>query len=205
MSYAKKALAALPKTVHGGQAWKTEGIEDYSHNLNPFGPPECLPEIVGKALEEVGHYPDDSCSVLKETLSKEFGVGADNVTLGAGSSEIIRNFPNAFIENGDKVLLNLPSFAEYAQQCRIVGADIHFNRLQEKDDFKIDRNRVTEAVASGIKAFYICNPNNPTGRIEPKKKILDIVKECEDAGVLVFLDETLLELVPGHKDISCAK
>jgi threonine-phosphate decarboxylase len=205
MSYAKKALAALPKTVHGGQAWKTEGIEDYSHNLNPFGPPESLSEIVGKALDEVGHYPDDSCHILKETISKEFGVGSENVTVGAGSSEIIRNFPNAFIESGDKVLLNSPSFAEYTQQCKIVGADVRFNRLLEEDDFRIDREKITEAITSGIKAFYICNPNNPTGRIEPKKKILDIVKECGDAGALVFLDETLLELVPGHKDISCAK
>ncbi|MDR0887974.1 MAG: histidinol-phosphate aminotransferase family protein [Candidatus Methanoplasma sp.] len=204
MSYAKKALAALPKTVHGGQAWKIEGIEDYSHNLNPFGPPECLPEIVAEALGEVGHYPDDSCHVLKETISKEFGVGTENVTVGAGSSEIIRNFPNAFIESGDKVLLNSPSFAEYTQQCRIVGADIRFNKLQEKDDFRIDREKITEAISSGIKAFYICNPNNPTGRIEPKKKILEIVKECRDSNVLVFLDETLLELVPEHKEISCA-
>ena len=54
--------------------------------------------------------------------------------------------------------------------------------------------------AQGAKALYICNPNNPTGRIEPRDKVVSIVRACEETGTLVFLDETLLELVPGYVD-----
>ena len=68
----RKELSDLPKTVHGGQAWKLEGIEDYSHNLNPFGPPEDIDEIIMSAVADLGHYPDDSCAELKDTLSKTF-------------------------------------------------------------------------------------------------------------------------------------
>ncbi|MDR3283015.1 MAG: histidinol-phosphate aminotransferase family protein [Candidatus Methanoplasma sp.] len=204
MNHSKRSLANLPKTVHGGQAWKSEGVEDYSHNLNPLGPPGCLSDIVAGALEGIGHYPDDSSAELKDTISKAFSVGVENVMVGAGSSEVIRNFPHAFLERGDAVLVNSPSFAEYGQQCRVVGAKIATNNLSEEEDFRMDRSKVSEAVRSGIKALYICNPNNPTGRIEPKNKILDIVKECRDNGVLAFLDETLLELVPGCKEKSCA-
>lgn len=57
----REELSGLPKTVHGGQAWKLEGIEDYSHNLNPFGPPADIAEIMASAAADVGHYPDDSC------------------------------------------------------------------------------------------------------------------------------------------------
>ncbi|MCL1811043.1 MAG: histidinol-phosphate aminotransferase family protein [Methanomassiliicoccaceae archaeon] len=203
MRFGRKALAEVPKTVHGGQAWKTGGIEDYSHNLNPFGPPEFLPEIIATAMDDIGHYPDDNCTELKSALSKIFSLKEENITAGAGSSEIIRNFPNAFLERGDRVVINRPSFAEYSQQCRLVGAEMIYNELSEEEDFRINTESISAAVKSGAKALYICNPNNPTGRIEPKKKILDIVKECGDEGVLVFLDETLLELVPGHEDISC--
>jgi len=205
MRYSKGNLADIPKTVHGGQAWKLDKVEDYSHNLNPFGPPDCLSEIVKSAIGGVGHYPDDSCSELKGVISKAFGIGEENITLGAGSSEIIRNFPNAFMDRRDKVLLNKPSFAEYAQQCRIAGLEILTNDLLEKDDFRIDENELSEKISSGIKAFYICNPNNPTGRIEPRKKIIEIVKECRDNGVLVFLDETLLELVKDNEKMSCVR
>ena len=195
----KGELLGLPKTVHGGQAWKTAGVEDYSHNLNPFGPPECLAEIVQSALADVGHYPDDSCSELKDVISKAFNVGTESIVIGAGSSDIIRNVPNTFFERGDRVVIPCPSFAEYAQQCRIVGADIDPLRLLPEEDFRIDADRLLEK-AEGAKAVYICNPNNPTGRIEPKDKLVRIVRECEDMGVLVFLDETLLELVPGFVD-----
>ncbi len=197
----RSELNDLPRTVHGGQAWKLEGIEDYSQNLNPFGPPDDLAEIISQAVSEVGHYPDDSCSELKDTISKAFNVGVDSITIGAGSSDIIRNVPNTFFRPGDRVILNRPSFAEYAQQCRIVGADIQWNNLLPEKDFRIDADALLEK-AQGARAVYICNPNNPTGRVEPRDKIVKIVRECEDMGVLVFLDETLLELVPGYVDIT---
>ena len=50
--------------------------------------------------------------------------------------------------------------------------------------------------------MYICNPNNPTGRVEPRDKLVRIARELEEQGTLLFLDETLLELVPGYTDIT---
>ena len=205
MVYGREGLRGIPKTVHGGQAWKKEGIEDYSHNLNPFGPPDYLPEIIATAMGDIGHYPDDNCTELKAALSKIFSLKEENIAIGAGSSEIIRNFPTALIEKGEKAVINRPSFAEYSQQCRLLGIEILFNELAEEEDFRINTEKISAAVKSGAKALYICNPNNPTGRIEPRRKILEMVKECRDEGVLVFLDETLLELVPDHDEISCMR
>ncbi len=201
---ARETLAQLPKTVHGGQAWKLEGVEDYSHNLNPFGPPSDIGEIMKSAAGDVGHYPDDSCTELKATISRVFGLDEGSIMVGAGSSDIIRNFPNTFLNPGDSVMLNRPSFAEYAQQCKIVGADIQWNDLKEEEDFYINVDDVTVSISDGVKAVYICNPNNPTGRIESREKLSAIIRECRDNNVLVFLDETLLELVPDYKSVTCS-
>ncbi len=195
----REELSGLPKTVHGGQAWKLQDVEDYSHNLNPFGPPDDLAEIIASAVGDVGHYPDDSCAELKDTISRAFDVPADCITIGAGSSDIIRNVPNTFYRPGDRVVISKPSFAEYGQQCRIVGARVDWNDLCEDEDFRLDADQVVRK-AEGARAVYICNPNNPTGRVEPREKIVSIVRACEELGTLVFLDETLLELVPGYVD-----
>lgn len=197
----RSELAQLPHTVHGGQAWKLHDVEDYSHNLNPFGPPEDLAEIIAGAVSEVGHYPDDSSAELKEVVAKTFNIGTDCISVGAGSSDIIRNVPNTFYEKGDRIVIPAPSFAEYTQQCRIVGADIHPFELVPEEDFRIDADRLLEA-AQGARAVYICNPNNPTGRVEPRDKLMRIARELEDQGTILFLDETLLELVPGYADIT---
>lgn len=200
---AREPLRELPKTVHGGQGWRLKDVEDYSHNLNPFGPPEDIGEIVKAAASDVGHYPDDGCAELKGTISKKFGVKENGIIIGAGSSDIIRMFPNTFFGPGDKAVISSPSFAEYSHQCRIAGAGIVWNPLNDADDFRIDYGTLSER-CRGAKAVYICNPNNPTGRIEPRDRILGFVEECAERDVLVFLDETLLELVPGYKDITCS-
>ncbi len=201
--FVREPLRDLPKTVHGGQAWKLSGIEDYSHNLNPLGPPKELGDIVASAVSEVDHYPDDSCTELKGVISDRFGVDTDNVIVGSGSSDIIRMFPNTFLDPGDKAVISKPSFAEYSHQCRIVGAKIVDNPLLESNDFRTDYDSLSGLVSDGAKAVYICNPNNPTGRVEKKADILDFVSYCNKKNVLVFLDETLLELVRGHEKISC--
>ena len=92
----RPAMANLPRTVHGGKGWMLDNVEDYSHNLNPFGPPEDLAEIVASAIPQVGHYPDDSCAELREVIAKTFNVATDCISVGAGSSDIIRNVPNTF-------------------------------------------------------------------------------------------------------------
>lgn len=201
---ARKELSALPKTVHGGQGWKLKDMEDFSHNLNPFGPPEDIGDIMSSASSDVGHYPDDSCSELKDAISAAYGVRPENVTVGAGSSDIIRNFPHTFISPGETAVIPSPSFAEYSHQCHIAGAKIVRIGLERDSDFRLDREALSEMIPSA-KAVYICNPNNPTGRVEPKSKILDIAKECLDHGTMLFLDETLLELVPKHDEISCVR
>ncbi len=201
----RNTIRVLPKTVHGGQAWKLKDIEDYSHNLNPFGAPDFLKDIVDEAVSQVWHYPDDSSLGFRTAVAGEFGVSPENVIAGAGSSDIIRMFPNTFMEPGDRVVMFTPSFAEYTQQCRICGVDIRYVPLRKENDYRIDRGELSSALTDDVKALYICNPNNPTGRVEPREKILSIVEECESRDIMVFLDETLLELVDGYKGITCAK
>jgi len=199
-----KNLSDLPRTVHGGVAWKLGGVEDFSHNLNPLGPPEDIADIVSNSISGVDHYPDDSCSELKRIVADAHDLDAKNVMIGAGSSELIRAFPNVYLSEGDGVIIPRPSFAEYAQQCRIVGANITDSLLLESEDFRINTVSLTCQLSKNPKAVYICNPNNPTGRIESREKILSITEECSKKGIMVFLDETLLELVPDYGKITCS-
>jgi threonine-phosphate decarboxylase len=199
----RKHLSDLNGAVHGGQGWRYGGVEDFSHNLNPLGPPDILNNVIISATSNIGHYPDDSCADLKKVIAKRHSLSECNVMVGAGSSDIIRAFPNTFVEPGDKVVIARPTFAEYGRQCRVAGANITDLLLTESDDFRINRDRLSKLIP-GAKALFICNPNNPTGRVESRERILSIAEECLKKNVMLFLDETLLDLVLGHEDISCA-
>ena len=199
---ARQTIRSLPKTVHGGQAWKLDNIEDYSHNLNPFGAPTFLDEIVASAVPSVWHYPDDASLGFRTAVANEFDVEPENVIAGAGSSDIIRMFPNTFLEPGDRVLMFTPSFAEYTQQCKICGVGIEYIRLREENDYRIDIEELSEKLTSDVKALYICNPNNPTSTSICHEQMLPILKHCHQNNIFVMIDETYVEFTENYEEVT---
>ena len=202
----RKELRDLPATVHGGQGWREQGVEDYSQNLNPMGPIPDMDSVLRECMREIGHYPDADSMELRKAIATHYGLDVANVTMGAGSSEIIRDFPQVFIDPGESVLMPSPSFAEYSQQCRIAGVHIDYFPLLPEEDFYLNEERLYSVLGSKhYAAMYICNPNNPTGRVEGREKLVRIIRRCEELGTMVFLDETLLELVSNEEEVSLSR
>jgi threonine-phosphate decarboxylase len=171
--------------------------------VNPLGPPERLEQYIIEASRDLENYPDDSCSQLKEAISSNYGVPIDNVMVGAGSAELIRLFPEVFIRPGDRVVMPRPTFSEYGFACRLMGAEIVDLPLLEEDGFRLDIGEMIEAVSRRPRATYLCNPNNPTARMLSRGEVLEVVSEAARQEVMVFLDETLLELSDRDREVSC--
>lgn len=199
----RREVAALERPRHGGDGWRHQGLEDFSANLNPLGPPDGMGEMLREAAAGLDHYPDDSSDGLKEALAAKYGLERRNVLTGAGSSELIRLFPEVFLERGDRVLMPRPTFGEYSFACRFMGAELVTEELLPQKAFRPDLDKMTGRLDGSYKAAYICNPNNPTSVCLPRKRLLEFIEECERREVLVFLDETLLELTPGEANRSC--
>ena len=121
--------------------------------------------------------------------------------VGAGSAELIRLFAEVFISPGDRVVMPTPTFAEYGFGCRLMGARLIDHVLPHEQDFALDIAELT-ARLDGAKAVYVCNPNNPTGRMVNRRDLLDLVSEAARKETLVFLDETLLELSSRSDELS---
>jgi len=203
-STARKETLSLDRPFHGGTAWKLGDVEDFSSNLNPLGPPPGLDGMILSCLDQVDHYPDDGSTGFREALSDHYGLPMECLIAGAGSSELIRLFPEVFVSPGDVVLQPCPCFSEYGFGCNLMGASIEHFHLTPDNDFRVDFDLIHEKVNDGLKAIYLCNPNNPTGRIESRSRILELAEEMESRGSLLFLDECLLELVKGCENHSCA-
>jgi len=199
----RREVAALERPLHGGDGWRHQGIEDFSANLNPLGPPSGLDQMLFEAASELDHYPDDSCDALKSALAAKYGLDQGNIITGVGSSELIRLFPEVFIERGDKVLMPRPTFGEYSFACRFMGAELMTEELAPERGFRPDLDAMLQRLDGSCKAAFICNPNNPTSVCAPRKALLEFIESCERKDVLVFLDETLLELLAQEDGISC--
>ncbi len=197
-------VARLQRSAHGGQGWRSPGLEDFSANLNPLGPPKPVETIIERSAREIDHYPDDTCARFKEAVANRHGLRTANILPGAGSSEIIRLFPEVFLQKGDRVLMPWPTFAEYRIACWLMGAEVVQLPLVASSRFRPDVDAIISSLDRTFKCFYLCNPNNPTGMLCWKKQVLELVEECERLGVIVFLDETLLELLPVEREVGLA-
>lgn len=173
-------------------------------NENSLGISQKAHQEIIKHLPKVFRYltyHDDSARVkLIEKIAQIQSLKKENVTLGNGSSETIQAIIQAFIfkakSSNKAVQLVVPEltfeFAKlYAQSLKIpiisipLTFDMGFDLLKMQksvEDFK------------GTSIVYLCNPNNPTGKITATKDLDKWIKKADDDTFFIF-DEAYGEYV----------
>ena len=189
----RKSFAESGECHHGGRVREAAaffGSEplDFSANINPLGSPP-LKDVVSGEMEKLGQYPDNKYTEFRKAAASFVGVDVCNIVPGNGSSEIIRLFAETTLEEGDLAIIPFPTFGEYEYQSRLFGAEIHRINLGPTGQVGIGNSALSDA-----KAFFLCNPNNPTGSLLPKSKIIDLAKRCEHCETFLLVDEAFIEL-----------
>lgn len=165
-------------------------------NENPLGPsPKAIEAMCNKA-PEVNFYPDGPCLSLKRKLAAKLGVTPEMISLASGADSCIRIVCNAFLNEGDEVIMADPTFPVYSIFVRAMGGKEVFVPLK---DYTHDLNIMKDRITSKTKLVYICNPNNPTGSIIPKEELESFLKDLPP-HLVVVLDEAYVEFV---SDPSC--
>src|SRR5207247_3043651 len=86
------------------------------------------------------------------------------VVAGNGSNELIHVITQAFRPR--HVAIVEPTYTEYLRAALLLGAEIaHY--LAEGDDFEL---QLFDPEAAEL--VWLCNPNNPTGRLWPRATVL---------------------------------
>jgi len=204
----RKSFAGAEACHHGGKIRATasslkidqEELLDYSANINPLGHPP-LEDLILREMKSVGHYPDNDYVEFRRAAAKFVGVEPRNIVPGNGSSELMRLFAEALIEEGDKVVITSPTFGEYETQSRLFGAEIvHVPRgIKAPTDPK---DFLDDALLEEAKAVFICNPNNPTGILLPRSAIANLAERCESSETFLFVDEAFIELSDPHQTVA---
>ncbi|MBN2109581.1 MAG: threonine-phosphate decarboxylase [Methanosarcinaceae archaeon] len=208
----KEYLLALEPGAHGGLIRKSSQehaipeseILDASASLNPFGTPFehsytglSLDPLMEKGLERIGQYPDNRYLEFKQAAAQFIGMGVrpENIIPGNGSTEIIRLVAECVIEEGDTVLIPQPTFSEYEVQCKVLGANIVYIRQEELNDLNGE-------ILEDAKILFVCNPNNPTGKLFTKEQIAFMVEKCAQHHTLLFVDEAFIELADPTQSVA---
>jgi threonine-phosphate decarboxylase len=186
----KMASGLMSACAHGGiySVDHRKVSLDFSSSVNPLGAPSrALKAVLKHAKDLASKYPDPECTGLRKSLARYLKLDDDWIVVGNGAVEIIYWFAQAF--SGKKALIPSPTFCEYELASRRAGSSVNTAPMTE---FALDPDSVVTA-AAGADALYLCNPNNPTGRLATGeiRKILAGI----DKRTMVLLDECFIELV----------
>lgn len=204
--------------THGGNIYRlaerlgiSEGaVLDFSASINPLGVPESAKEAIVKNLTALFNYPDPDCLNLRMKIAGRCGVDPDSVICGNGSTELI--FLTARALKPEKALIPSPTFSEYEKACQMTGSGLQIARyeLRDEENFDIDPDRFIAAMEKQCSSVlpstfslqpsvvaFLCNPNNPTGRLIDRKNMIKIAEAAKALKCVLVVDEAFIDFCPG--------
>ena len=175
---------------HGGDVYRHPNVLDLSVNLNPLGAPARVLAAVKKSVEEIGNYPSIDQTELKEAIAASEGVTARQVVLGNGAAELIYMLVQA--RRPRRALLPVPTFSEYERALDSVNCAVEYYRMKKENGYTLDESFV-ERIREGCDIVFLCNPNNPTGRLVTSEILKKIRHRCREIGAFLVVDECFLD------------
>ena len=173
----------------------TKNVLDFSFLVNVLG----FSPKVKKAIDEIdfsliNQYGDRSSTDLKKKISRWLSVPIDNISLGNGSDELIDLIPRAFVNPGDPVISQTPTFFRVIEGSLKMKAKMVLVKAEEGRGFRLDR-KFAEKMILAIKKFqpklvWLCTPCNPSGEVIAWELIEKIATVTKGA---VIVDEVYQE------------
>jgi len=160
-------------------------IVKLASNENPLGMSPKAQMALEEAICEIARYPDGNSFVLRDAVSRKYGVQSAQIVFGNGSNDILELAARAFLTTGDEAIYSQHAFAVYPLVTQAVGAT---GVVVPAVDFGHDLPGFLKAITPKTKLIFVANPNNPTGTLISKTDLKTFLQQVPK-HVLVVLDE----------------
>jgi histidinol-phosphate aminotransferase len=188
---------ALSELVPGARASEPAGLIILSRNENAYGPSQKVIASMQQSLQFANRYPDPSVTALQERIAASHSVKPNQVVMGCGSGEILNTSAAAFLGPGKKLMTALPTFEAIGRYAKVLSAEVIEVPLTK--DYAHDLPAMLARADASTGLVYICNPNNPTGSLTPRKDLENFVRQLPPT-TSVLLDEAYHHFVGTNPD-----
>ena len=126
----------------------------------------------------------------------------DEILVTVGGSEAIDLAIRACVDDGDEVIVPVPSFVCYGPIVTLAGGTPVCLETKEEDRFKITPEQLRAAITPRTKMLVLPYPNNPTGAIMTRADLEALAEVVREHEIMVVSDEIYSELTYGGKSVS---
>jgi len=164
-----------------------------SSNENPWGPCKEGLEAIMKVAPHGGYYDSEEVGQdFQRTIAETEGVKPNYISMHAGSSDLLHRFQCAYTSPTRSWTMANPGYGAGAPA--FVGSKLVSVPLRA--DYSHDVEGMIKADPNAG-AYYVVNPNNPTGTLTARKDIEYLLaNKAKDA--IVIVDEAYIHFSEAH-------
>ena len=130
-------------------------------------------------------------------LERRFSVRLDpatEISSTIGSKEAVFNFPEAFVNPGDYVIIPSPGYPPYKTGTLFAEGVPYYVPLVQESDFLPDLSSVPPDIANKAKIVWVNYPNSPTGKIATDEFYRELIEFAQRYGIIIASDEAYSEI-----------
>ncbi len=193
--------------LHAAKKMEAEGHRILRMNLGdtaPFGleAPESIVVDMIHHLRGAQGYSDSKGIFSARTAISQYyqtkglmRIGVEDIFIGNGVSELISMTLQAFLENGDEVLIPAPDYPLWTASVTLTGGvPVHY-LCDEDNQWWPDMADVEAKITDKTRAIVIINPNNPTGAVYPRHILEQFAELARQRDLVIFSDEIYEKII----------
>jgi aminotransferase len=179
------------------------GAINLSQGFPDFNPPRVILEAA-KAEMDTDHHQyaitwgaPPLRAALAEKIARCTGQPCDpdaNLIVTCGATEAMMVAVMTVTDVGDRIGLFSPFYENYSADAILSGVTPVFAALNPPD-YTFDPAELRRVFASGIRAFVLCNPSNPCGKVFTRAELSQIAALAEEFDVWIITDEVYEHIV----------
>jgi histidinol-phosphate aminotransferase len=174
-------------------------------NENPMGPCPEAAYAIYNVIKKGGRYMYEETFGFARTLAEVEGVKPEYVMPFAGSSDPLHRSVLAFTSPTKPLVMGDPGYEAGQRAAAFIGSKVIRVPLTKTYSHDV---KAMVAADPNAGAFYICNPNNPTGTLTSREDI-EWVLANKPKGSILILDEAYIHIsrhaVPGSDLVGADK
>jgi len=146
------------------------------------------------------HYTDiDGTLALKEAIQRKFDrenglkFNIDEISVSAGSKQVIYNAFSATIDEGDEVIIPTPYYSPYIDMARVLGGREKIVSTSADDDFKMKAQDLEAAITDRTRWLVLNSPSNPSGSVHSASELAELADVLEKHPHVWLLSDDIYE------------
>jgi histidinol-phosphate aminotransferase len=159
-------------------------------NEFPEGPPKASVDAMAQVIGSSNRYHYQEFPAFYSALAASQGLTADQILVGAGSSELLHAAVETFTSPTIPFITPIPTYEAAPELAKYKGHAVIETPLNSKMGPDV-RRLAAEAEKAGGGLIYICNPNNPTAAITTSDDMAWLVANLPK-NTYVLVDEAYI-------------